>query len=232
MVTSSHAPDQGRQHPSIDGEPTAGSPARDTDGAFDNRHNPARSHRTGRTAALGAHATGVADSGRWSTRRIAVYALFVALTMALSFLEIPLLVPWLKYDPSGIVILVSGFAFGPSAAAVISALGFVPHLFTNPLGAIMAIAVSMALSVPASLAYRNHRTRRGASAALCVGALCALAVAVLGNLAITPLYTGMDIHQVAGLIVPVLLPFNVVKFLIHGVCTFAVYKPISDLLHR
>ncbi len=58
------------------------------------------------------HATGVADSGRWSTRRIAVYALFVALSMAVSFIEFPLIpgVPWLKYDPSGIVCLVAGFA--------------------------------------------------------------------------------------------------------------------------
>ena len=31
-----------------------------------------------------AHSTGVADSGRWSTKRIAMYALFVALSMAVT----------------------------------------------------------------------------------------------------------------------------------------------------
>ena len=59
-----------------------------------------------------AHSTGVADSGRWSTKRIAMYALFVALSMAVSFIEFPIIpgVQWLKYDPSGIVCLVAGFA--------------------------------------------------------------------------------------------------------------------------
>ena len=37
-----------------------------------------------------AHSTGVADSGRWSTKRIAMYALFVALSMAVSFVEFPI----------------------------------------------------------------------------------------------------------------------------------------------
>ena len=63
-----------------------------------------------------AHSTGVADSGRWSTKRIAMYALFVALSMAVSFVEFPIVpgVEWLKYDPSGIVSLVAGFAYGPA----------------------------------------------------------------------------------------------------------------------
>ena len=42
------------------------------------------------SAKLGSHTTGVADSGRWSTRRIAMYALFVALAMVTSFIEFPI----------------------------------------------------------------------------------------------------------------------------------------------
>ena len=66
------------------------------------------------SAKLGSHTTGVADSGRWSTRRIAMYALFVALAMATSFISFPILpnpaFSFLKYDPSGIVCLIAGFA--------------------------------------------------------------------------------------------------------------------------
>ena len=87
------------------------------------------------SAKLGSHTTGVADSGRWSTRRIAMYALFVALAMVTSFIEFPITpVTWLKYDPSGIVCLIAGFAYGPAAAAIVSVLGFVPHMFANPWG--------------------------------------------------------------------------------------------------
>ncbi|KAA8830264.1 ECF transporter S component [Bifidobacterium tissieri] len=180
------------------------------------------------------HSTGVADSGRWSTKRIAVYALFVALAMVTSFIELPIFpaAPYLKYDPSGIVCLIAGFAFGPSAAVVVSVLGFVPHMFGDPWGSIMAIAVALALSVPASVIYKRWRTRKGATAGILVGAVAALAIAIVGNLLITPIYAHMTVAQVAAMIVPILLPFNLLKFAIHGVVTFLIYKPISDLLNR
>ena len=42
----------------------------------------------------------------------------------------------------------------------------------------------------------------------------------------------MTVAQVAAMIVPVLLPFNVLKFAIHAVVTFAIYKPITTLLDK
>ena len=181
-----------------------------------------------------AHSTGVADSGRWSTKRIAMYALFVALSMAVSFVEFPIVpgVEWLKYDPSGIVSLVAGFAYGPAAAVIVSVLGFVPHLFTNPWGTLMAVLVALALSVPAALIYRRNKTRKGAVIGIIVGAIAALAVAIVGNVIVTPFYAHMTTAQVVALIVPALLPFNALKFTIHGVVTFLIYKPISNLLNR
>ena len=180
-----------------------------------------------------AHSTGVADSGRWSTKRIAMYALFVALSMAVSFVDFPIMpgVEWLKYDPSGIVSLVAGFAYGPAAAAIVSVLGFLPHLFTNPWGTLMAVLVALALSVPAALIYRRNKTRKGAVIGIIVGAIVALVVAIVGNLIVTPFYAHMTTAQVVALIVPALLPFNALKFTIHGVITFLIYKPISNLLN-
>ena len=181
-----------------------------------------------------AHSTGVADSGRWSTKRIAMYALFVALSMAVSFVEFPIVpgVEWLKYDPSGIVSLVAGFAYGPAAAVIVSVLGFLPHLFTNPWGTLMAVLVALALSVPAALIYRRNKTRKGAVIGIIVGAIAALAMAIAGNIIVTPFYAHMTTAQVVALIVPALLPFNALKFTIHGVVTFLIYKPISNLLNR
>lgn len=181
-----------------------------------------------------AHSTGVADSGRWSTKRIAMYALFVALSMTVSFVDFPIMpgVEWLKYDPSGIVSLVAGFAYGPAAAAIVSVLGFLPHLFTNPWGTLMAVLVALALSVPAALIYRRNKTRKGAVIGIIVGAIVALVVAIVGNLIVTPFYAHMTTAQVVALIVPALLPFNALKFTIHGVITFLIYKPISNLLNR
>ena len=180
------------------------------------------------------HSTACAGSGRWSTKRIAMYALFVALSMAVSFVEFPIVpgVEWLKYDPSGIVSLVAGFAYGPAAAVIVSVLGFLPHLFTNPWGTLMAVLVALALSVPAALIYRRNKTRKGAVIGIIVGAIAALAMAIVGNIIVTPFYAHMTTAQVVALIVPALLPFNALKFTIHGVVTFLIYKPISNLLNR
>lgn len=195
-------------------------------------HTHAISSRAGHS--MRAHMTGVADSGRWSTHRIAIYALFVALAMAVSFLEFPIFpaAPWLKYDPSGIVCLIAGFAFGPSAAAIVGVLGFVPHLFADPWGALMAMLVALALSLPAALVYRVRRTRTGAAAGLILGAVVALIAAVGGNLLITPMYAQMTMAQVAALVVPVLIPFNLLKFAIHVTVTFLIYRPVTMLISR
>ena len=184
-------------------------------------------------SALRAHATGVADSGRWSTRRIALYALFVALAMVMSFIEFPITpVAWLKYYPSGIVCLIAGFALGPSAAAIVSVLGFAPHMFADPWGSLMAVLVALCLSVPAALIYRSHRTRRAAALGILAGAVLAIVAALLGNLVITPIYAHMSYADVAAMILPILLPFNLAKMAIHAVITFLIYKPISNLLAK
>ena len=173
-----------------------------------------------------------ADAG--PTQRIAMYALFVALAMAVSFIEIPLMpaAPWLKYDPSGIVCILAGFAFGPSGAVIVSVLGFVPHLFVNPLGAVMAILVALGYSLPVAFIYRRRSTRTGALTGILLGAAVALAAAIVGNLFITPLYAHMSMQQVASMIVPILLPFNLLKFAINGVVSFLCYRPVCKLIAR
>ncbi|WP_404978524.1 ECF transporter S component [Bifidobacterium aquikefiricola] len=180
------------------------------------------------------HSTKGSSEGRWSTRRIAIYALFVALAIVASFIELPIFpaAPYLKYDPSGIVSLIAGFAFGPMAAVLVSILSSIPHMFANPLGSIMAIVVALGLSVPASLLYRRFHSRIGALYGILLGSACALIIAILGNLVVTPLYANISVSQVIAMILPILLPFNLLKLAIHGVVTFIIYKPISMLVKR
>ncbi|WP_418968809.1 ECF transporter S component [Alloscardovia omnicolens] len=168
----------------------------------------------------------------WTSQRIAIYALFSALALALSFLQIPIFpaAPFLKYDPSGIVVLLAGFAYGPYAATIISVLSALPHLITDPLGGLILLACSLAFSVPSAWIYKNHRTRKFALISMFVGAVCFITTALVLNLAITPFYTATDFHTVLGMLLPLLLPFNVLKALIHLAITTVCYKPITGLL--
>ena len=87
--------------------------------------------------------------------------------------------------------------------------------------------------VRAGIAHlQKEQDAQGRADRIIVGAVVALAVAIVGNIIVTPFYAHMTTAQVVALIVPALLPFNALKFTIHGVVTFLIYKPISNLLNR
>ena len=180
------------------------------------------------------HSTTNQGSG-WSTKRIAVTALFCALAaIATLFLEFPLIpgVEWLKYDPSGIVALIAGFAFGPATGAVVSVLPYLVHLATasGVYGVIMAVLATFSLVMPASLVYQRNTTLKGAITGMVVGAVVCLAACIVGNLVVTPFYAGMPVEAVAALIVPALLPFNIAKIALNCVVTALIYKPVTKAL--
>lgn len=179
------------------------------------------------------HAT--TASGGWSTKRIATTALFCAVAaIATLFLEFPILpgVTFLKYDPSAIVALVAGFAFGPGTGLLVSVLPYLVHLATQSgvYGALMAIIATLSLVLPASLVYQRMTSFKGAVLGMVVGAVVCLAVVIGANIVITPLYMGAPRETVIAMIVPALLPFNLLKVAINCVVTALVYKPLSKAL--
>lgn len=182
----------------------------------------------------GTHKTGVGDQGHWSTRRIAQYALLTALSMALSLVSFPLFpaAPFLKYDPSGIIALLAALIYGPTGAFTVGILGFLPHFFTNPIGALINVLVTLALILPAAFITRKHSGRSAVAGSLALGGILEVVVALLLNLLVTPLYAKMTIAQVAAMILPVLLPFNLLKSVIDTVCAYALARPVARLLLR
>ena len=179
------------------------------------------------------HST-TASSG-WSTKRIAVTALFCAVAAICTlFIEFPILpgVTFLKYDPSAIAALIAGFAYGPATGVVVSVLPYLVHLATESgiYGTIMAIIATLTLVLPASLIYQRNTTMRGAITGLVVGSVVCLACCILANIVITPIYMGAPRDAVIAMIVPTLLPFNVLKIALNCVITAFVYKPISKAL--
>lgn len=180
-----------------------------------------------------AHST--TNSDGWSTKRIAVTALFCAVAAICTlFIEFPILpgVTFLKYDPSAIAALIAGFAFGPSTGAVVSILPYLVHLATESgiYGTIMAIVATLSLVLPASIVYQRNTTMRGAITGLVIGGVVCLVCCILANIVVTPIYMGAPREAVIEMIVPVLIPFNVLKIVINCVVTALVYKPISKAI--
>ena len=180
------------------------------------------------------HST-TANLGGWSTKRIAITALFcAAAAICTLFVEFPILpaAPWLKYDPSGVVALIAGLAFGPVTGAVVSTVSYLPHLVTTSgfWGMIMAMIATLSLVLPASLVYQRNTTFKGAIAGLAVGAVVCLVCCIVANIIVTPIYAHMTTQEVIDLIVPVLLPFNAIKIAINCVVCALIYKPVAKAL--
>ncbi|MGI6229788.1 MAG: ECF transporter S component [Tractidigestivibacter sp.] len=180
------------------------------------------------------HSTSAAGSG-WSTKRIAVTALFCAVAAICTLvLEFPILpgVTWLQYDPSGIVALLAGFFFGPATGAVVSIIPYFVHFATagGVYGMLMAVLATFSLVMPASLVYKKNHTMRGAIAGMVLGGIICLAACIVGNLIVTPLYAGMSVDAVVALIVPALLPFNIFKIVINCVVAGLLLKPASKAI--
>ena len=181
-----------------------------------------------------AHATTIEGTG-WSTKRIAITALFCALAaISTLFLEFPILpgVTFLKYDPSAIIALIAGFAFGPAVGAVVSAIPYLPHLATQSgiYGMVMAVIATLSLVLPASLVYKRDTSLKGAIIGMAVGAVCCLVATILANLIITPIYMGAPREAVVAMIVPTLLPFNLLKIAINCVVCALIYKPVTKAI--
>ena len=167
------------------------------------------------------------------TRRIALAALFTAASLILSFIQVPIFpaAPWLMYDPSGIVCLIAALAFGPKLGAAVAIISWVPRVFLDPFGAPMGMLSTCAFIVPAALVYaKGHHSRPASLAGMVLGAALSVVLACAMNLVVTPLYTAVSVADVAAMIIPILLPFNVLKMAINIVAGQALLKPCMNVL--
>lgn len=94
----------------------------------------------------------------------------------------------------------------------------------------MTILVIIGFVVPAALIYRTMHSFKGALLGLAASVVAAVVLAIVGNLLITPLYSGVPVEAVMAMIVPILTPFNLIKGLLNAVLTLVVYKSVSNLL--
>ena len=174
------------------------------------------------------------NTNRWSTRVLVTLALLCAIGVLLSFIEFPLLptAAFLKFDPSAMPAMVAGFAYGCGGGLAVGIIGAIIHglLMADFSGMVMNILVVIGYVVPSALIYKRFHTFAGACVGLAAGIVCSVALSIVGNLIVTPAWLGVPVDAVVAMIVPILIPFNLLKGLINAVLTLAIYKSISNLI--
>ncbi len=172
-----------------------------------------------------------------SVKKLTVLAMLSALAYVMvALIRIPLLVPFLKYEPKDVILAIGGFLYGPAAAflscTVVAFLEMVTISDTGWIGFAMNVLSSAAFACTAALIYRKNHTIKGAIIGLCSSVVLMVLVMLAWNYVLTPLYMDTTREDVAAMLVPLFLPFNLIKGSLNGALTFLLYRPLVQGLRR
>lgn len=175
-------------------------------------------------------------------RTVTTVAMLTAVSVVIAYISKAMPpVMFLDFDFKHVAVCIGGFTFGPLAAAVIGILAsfieFMTFSGTGPFGFLMNALSTCSFCCTASWIYKKNRTKKGAVIGLSAGLVVMVAVMLLWNYLITPLYMTVNgelvtREQVAAMLPTVFLPFNLAKGGMNMAATLLLYKPVVTALRK
>ena len=171
-------------------------------------------------------------------KKLVTLAMLTAVTYVVMLLckSIPDVAGFLQLEVKDTVICIGGFIYGPVSAAVIAVVVAVIEMLTvsgtGPIGCLMNVLATAVFCCTASFIYKKNHSRNGAVIGLAVATVALTAVMILWNYLITPLYMGVPRAAVVEMLLPVFLPFNLVKGALNMAVTLILYKPVVTGLRK
>lgn len=175
---------------------------------------------------------------RFSAKRIALMAVFVALSYAISFLEFPIFPAalFLELDFSNVFILLISLLLGPVEGIVVCTLKECLRLIgssTGGVGELANMAVTTAYILLPSLIYRFRKGLKWVIPSLIGACFIGTAAALLANRFINfPLYMGAGAKDAFASLWAYVLAFNLIKTALVGILTALLYKRLSNFLKK
>ncbi len=170
------------------------------------------------------------------TKRLVLLAMLAALSyVAVCLIRIPV-VAFLKYEPKDVIVTIAGFLMGPVASAVISLVVSLVEMVTisdtGIIGAVMNLISTCSFACTAAFIYKRKHTLAGAVLGLGIGTAAMVGCMLLWNWLITPLYMGYPREAVEKMLIPVFLPFNLLKAGLNSAFVLMLYKPLVTALRK
>jgi len=174
------------------------------------------------------------------TKDLAKLGILSAISIVLvSFIHVPIIAaaPFLEYDPADIPIIIGTFAMGPVAGLLLTVVastiqGLTVSAASGAYGILMHIIATGTYAVVAGNIYRGHKSKKMAALAMLAGTVSMTLIMIPANLLITPIFMTVSRDVVKGLLLPGIIPFNLLKAGINSVITFILYKRVSAILHK
>lgn len=183
----------------------------------------------------------------FSAKRIALMAVFVALSYAVSFLEIPMPLfgaSFLKLDFGNVFIMLISFLLGPVEGLIVCLLKEGLRCLTSSsmcAGELANFIVTGSYLLLPALLYKRHRNLKTVLISMSAACLLATGVALLANrFIIFPTFAflyggsifGMTVKQAFSAFWVAVLLFNLIKTVLVGVLTVLLYKRLSNLMKK
>ena len=169
-------------------------------------------------------------------KRLVLLAMFAAISVALMFLiRIPMFLPFLEYDPADITVFLCSILLGPYWALLLSFVvsvlqGLTVSIQSGIIGIVMHFIATGCSAFVCGCIYKIKKNFVSAVFGIIAGTLIAASLMALMNYLLVPIFSdGMTSADVAPLLLPVFIPFNLIKFGIKGTVAALIYKPISIL---
>ena len=167
-------------------------------------------------------------------RYITFLAAFGALAyLSAAFLKIPM-ISFLKYEPKDVILILGGMVFGPIFSIILSII--VPFFemitvsSTGIIGFVMNVIAAICFVLPPVLAYSKKKKTKNLIIGLIIGIVMLTAFMLLWNYALSPIFFGYSRAAVVKMLVPVILPFNLIKGSLNSILVLILYKPIVRAL--
>jgi len=173
-----------------------------------------------------------------STKRMVQIGFLAAIGFLLMFtleFPLPLLPPFLKYDPSEVPALIAAFAWGPWIGVLVELIKNIMFFISGKatsgiIGFIGAMVAGGTYVLVAGSIYENWRTKTGAIVSLVSASFALMVVMSLVNYFLLLPMWGIPTEEVGGLIVSAVVPFNAVKGILSGGVSFLIYKRVRAFL--
>ena len=170
------------------------------------------------------------------TKQMVTMGMMAALAyIVMVFIRIPVVL-FLKYEPKDVIITIGGFIYGPVAAFLISLIVSFVEMFTISetgwIGAAMNLISTCSFACVAAAVYKKNHTLKGAVIGLVIGLISMVAVMMLWNYFLTPIYMGYPREAVAAMLPTAFLPFNLLKGGLNAALTLLLYKPVVITLRK
>ena len=178
---------------------------------------------------------------RFTAKRLAMLALFVALSYAVSFLETPPIAGFLKLDFGNVFILLASLLFGPIEGVIVCLLKEGLRCLTSTtfcIGELANFVITSSFILLPSILYRYKKGIKVVLLSLAAACLIGAGVALLMNrfVLLPCFYEKGFIPMTAGEMFEgiwwILLLFNLVKCVLISVIVFLLYKRLSNFLKR